>query len=129
MRQRCAHVLSLAGMSRRVFGCYSVGRHGSGQLMIGIGQAREAWDKPAGRKGLATIPVPLRRPAVWLLFAATVIACAVGASGSLPAQQDSTAQHAQPDITVQRSATAFLAAYVQPDGRVYRPDQGGDTVS
>src|SRR5215472_14856734 len=24
---------------------------------------------------------------------------------------------------------AFLATYVQPDGRVTRPDQGGDTVS
>jgi len=27
------------------------------------------------------------------------------------------------------AVTRFLAAYVRPDGRVYRPDQGGDTVS
>jgi endoglucanase len=29
----------------------------------------------------------------------------------------------------QTAVAAFLATYVQPDGRVYRPDQGGDTVS
>jgi endoglucanase len=75
------------------------------------------------------MPVPLRRLAAWLVLAATVIVCARGASGSLPAQQDSTAQRVQQDSTAQRSATAFLAAYVRPDGRVYRPDQGGDTVS
>lgn len=28
-----------------------------------------------------------------------------------------------------QTATGFLAAYAQPDGRVTRPDQGGDTVS
>ena len=28
-----------------------------------------------------------------------------------------------------RAARAFLSAYAQPDGRVTRPDQGGDTVS
>jgi endoglucanase len=27
------------------------------------------------------------------------------------------------------AVTRFLATYVRPDGRVYRPDQGGDTVS
>jgi endo-1,4-beta-D-glucanase Y len=97
--------------------------------MIGSGQAREAGDKPAGRKGLATMPVPLRRLAGWLMLAATVIACAGGASGSRPEQQGSTVQRTQKDSTAQRSATAFLAAYVRPDGRVYRPDQGGDTVS
>ena len=88
--------------------------------MIGSGQAREAEDKPAGRKGLATMPVQLRRLAVWLMLAATVAGCAGGASGSRPARQDSTAQ---------RSATAFLAAYARPDGRVARLDQGDDTVS
>ena len=97
--------------------------------MIGSGQAREAGDKPAGRKELATMPVQLRRLAVWLMLAATVAGCAGGASASRLAQQDSTAQRAQQDSTVQRSAAAFLAAYVRPDGRVYRPDQGGDTVS
>ena len=66
------------------------------------------------------MPVQLRRLAVWLMLAATVAGCAGGASGSRPARHGST---------VQRSATAFLAVYARPDGRVYRPDQGGDTVS
>lgn len=46
-----------------------------------------------------------------------VVSCAfqAGCSGA-----GSAAQH---------SATAFLAAYVLPDGRVARPDQGNDTVS
>jgi endoglucanase len=75
------------------------------------------------------MPVLLRRVAGWLMLAAMVVGCVVGASGSRPAQQDSTAQRAEQDSAAQRSATAFLAAYVRPDGRVYRPDQGGDTVS
>jgi endoglucanase len=62
------------------------------------------------------MPIELRRLAVALMVAATVAGCAGGASG------DSAGQ-------VQRSATAFLAAYVLPDGRVTRRDQGGDTVS
>ena len=66
------------------------------------------------------MPVRLRRLGVGLMLAATVAGCAGGASGSRPAGQDSTAQ---------RSAAAFLAAYVRADGRVARPDQGDDTVS
>ena len=66
------------------------------------------------------MPVKLRRLAAWLMLAATVAGCSGGASGSRPARQNSTAQ---------RSASAFLAAYVRPDGRVARPDQGNDTVS
>jgi endo-1,4-beta-D-glucanase Y len=66
------------------------------------------------------MPVQLRRLAVWLMLAAAVAGCAGEASGPRPAQQDSTAQ---------RSATAFLAVYVRPDGRVARLDQGDDTVS
>ena len=84
------------------------------------GTGPPAGDKPARRKGSATMLVKLRRLAVWLMLAATVAGCAGGASGSRPARQDSTAQ---------RSASAFLAAYVRPDGRVARPDQGNDTVS
>ena len=58
-----------------------------------------------------------RRLAGWLMSAVAVVSCAVqaGCSGA-----GSAAQHA---------ATAFLAAYVLPDGRVARPDQGNDTVS
>jgi endo-1,4-beta-D-glucanase Y len=66
------------------------------------------------------VPVKLRRPAVWLTLVVTVAACAGGVFGFCLARQDSTAQH---------SASAFLAAYVRPDGRVARPDQGNDTVS
>jgi len=77
-------------------------------------------DRPARRKGSATMPVKLRRLAVWLMLAATVVGCAGGASGTRPVRQESTAQ---------RSASAFLAAYVRPNGRVARPDQGNDTVS
>jgi len=66
------------------------------------------------------MPVKLRRLAVWLMLAATVVGCAGGASGTRPVRQESTAQ---------RSASAFLAAYVRPNGRVARPDQGNDTVS
>jgi endo-1,4-beta-D-glucanase Y len=55
-----------------------------------------------------------------LMLAATVAGCAWGVSGTRPARQESTAQ---------QSASAFLAAYVRPDGRVSRPDQGNDTVS
>jgi endoglucanase len=97
--------------------------------MIGIGEAREAGDKPAGGKGLATVPVPLRWLTAWLMLAAMVIACAGGASASLRVRQASTVRRVPQDGTAQRSAAAFLAAYVRPDGRVYRPDQGGDTVS
>lgn len=110
-------------------------------MMTVGGQAREAGDKPARRKGLATMPVRHGRLAVWLMLAATVAGCAGGTSGSRPAGQDSTATVAGcaggasgsrlggQDSTAQRSATAFLAAYVRPDGRVARPDQGDDTVS
>lgn len=50
---------------------------------------------------------------------AAVIACAAvaaSACGGTPARQHGP-------------ASKFLAAYVRPDGRVARPDQGGDTVS
>ena len=47
------------------------------------------------------------------------IAMAAGGCGSSPAGAGPAPQ----------TATGFLAAYAQPDGRVIRPDQGGDTVS
>ena len=55
-----------------------------------------------------------------MMLVATMAGCAWGASGcGLVRHGDSGP----------RSANAFLAAYVQPDGRVARPDQGNDTVS
>jgi len=80
----------------------------------------QLWDRAAGRNGPATMLVKVRRMAVGLMLAATVVGCAGGATGTRPATQESTAQG---------SASAFLAAYVRPDGRVARPDQGNDTVS
>jgi hypothetical protein len=66
------------------------------------------------------MPVRLQRAAALAILATTVAACSGGAAvagaGSLGA-------------AAQRSATAFLDTYVRPDGRVARPDQGGDTVS
>ncbi len=49
---------------------------------------------------------------------AGLAAVAAGCGGSSPA--------ASPG---QRAAARFLAVYARPDGRVVRPDQGGDTVS
>lgn len=47
-------------------------------------------------------------------LAATAVACGAGTAASPPRQP---------------GAARFLASYAQPDGRVVRPDQGGDTVS
>ena len=66
------------------------------------------------------MPVKLRRLAVWMMLVATMAGCAWGASGCGLLRHDTGGQ---------RSASAFLAAYVRPDGRVARPDQGNDTVS
>jgi endoglucanase len=51
--------------------------------------------------------------AALIVFSAFVAGCGGGSPASQPP----------------RSASKFLAAYVRPDGRVARPDQGGDTVS
>jgi len=55
-------------------------------------------------------------PAICLMLAGALAAC--GTAGG-PGDGGSA----------RRSAAGFLAAYVQPDGRVSRLDQGGDTVS
>src|SRR6266568_3988667 len=47
---------------------------------------------------------------------ACAAAAVAGCGGSVPAKPP-------------RSVSRFLAAYARPDGRVVRPDQGGDTVS
>jgi endoglucanase len=59
--------------------------------------------------------VRLRQGAVWLVLvlAVSVASCTGSVSGGGAGQP----------------AAAFLAAYVRPDGRVARPDQGNDTVS
>lgn len=58
-------------------------------------------------------------PALCLLLALTVGGCARTRAPGGPAGGSAA----------QRAAAGFLAAYVRPDGRVARPDQGGDTVS
>lgn len=66
------------------------------------------------------MPARLHRAVALAILATTVAACSGGPSftgaGSLGA-------------AAQRSAERFLDAYARPDGRVTRPDQGGDTVS
>jgi len=55
-------------------------------------------------------------PALALILSTTLAGCGGGGPARRPAPQP-------------HAARAFLSAYVQPDGRVTRPDQGGDTVS
>jgi endoglucanase len=69
---------------------------------------------------MASMLVRLQRVAMLAILATTVAACTSGAPGVGPASLGAAAQ---------RSATGFLDTYVRPDGRVIRPDQGGDTVS
>jgi endoglucanase len=56
------------------------------------------------------------RGALAALIVCSALVAGCGAGGGTPASQA-------------RSASKFLATYVRPDGRVARPDQGGDTVS
>lgn len=68
-----------------------------------------------------------RRPAgvAALVGLAVLLAAAAGLSGCGEAASGSTA--ARTDLST--PATAFLQGYVDPDGRVVRRDQSGDTVS
>ncbi len=68
------------------------------------------------REQKATIQRRAAVPAICLMLAGALAAC--GAGGG-PGSGGSA----------RRAAAGFLAAYVQPDGRVSRLDQGGDTVS
>src|SRR5215469_10262817 len=61
------------------------------------------------------VPAGTLVPALILVLVMALAGCA-GGSGRQPAPQP-------------RAARGFLSTYVQPDGRVTRPDQGGDTVS
>jgi endo-1,4-beta-D-glucanase Y len=65
---------------------------------------------------------PRRGPAVTRLAAALACAGLVTAVTACGGGAGPTAQH-------QPAAARFLSAYAQPDGRVVRRDQGGDTVS
>lgn len=62
---------------------------------------------------------------------ATVLGIVATTSGRPEATPESTAQPAEPQVpaTAFASARAFLDRWVDPDGRVVRRDQGGDTVS
>ena len=59
-------------------------------------------------------------PALCLVLAVTAAGCSGASAGSGSAAGGGAAR---------RAAARFLDAYVRPDGRVTRPDQGGDTVS
>ncbi len=64
---------------------------------------------------------------VRLLVAGCALSLAACGSSSSPRQDPVTRDTA--DAAAVRAATAFLHTYVDPDGRVVRRDQGGDTVS
>jgi endo-1,4-beta-D-glucanase Y len=66
--------------------------------------------------------IPIRGP-VWAAVAALCILLAV--VGGLLAWY----LEASPGVPAGQAAATFLTTYVQPDGRVNRPDQGNDTVS
>ena len=68
--------------------------------------------------------VRLRPGAVWLMLMLVMTVSVADCTGRV-----SAGSPAAPGNAGQGLATAFLAAYIRPDGRVTRPDQGNDTVS
>jgi endoglucanase len=70
---------------------------------------------------VVSIHVTIRRTMTTLLVAAAVSACGQAAQ---PASRAPS-----PDRAARNAAYAFLDGYTDPDGRVVRRDQGGDTVS
>lgn len=70
--------------------------------------------------------VRLRQRAVWLMLALVLALSVASCTGSASGGGVGSVSG---DGSAQRAAAAFLAAYVRPDGRVARPDQGNDTVS
>lgn len=81
-------------------------------------------------KTITSAAAPLRVRAIIRLAAAITcagIAAAAAGCGSAPAGASRRQQTGA--RLPQQTATGFLAAYARPDGRVVRPDQGGDTVS
>src|SRR5215469_15182241 len=76
--------------------------------------ARRQRKVPAPRQG--TVMAGALIPALALVLVTALAGCANGGRVGHPSPQP-------------RAVRAFLSTYVQPDGRVTRPDQGGDTVS
>jgi endoglucanase len=81
-------------------------------------------------KTITSAAAPLRVHVVTRLAAAIICAGLAAAAAGCGSSPYGTSQPQQTGASApQRTATGFLAAYAQPDGRVVRPDQGGDTVS
>jgi len=88
---------------------------------------------PANRpQDMPTKPGRARRR-LPLLIAGTVVILVVAALAAVLFQSRGHTQQQRQglsaDAPAQDAARAFLSAYVDPDGRVVRRDQGGDTVS
>jgi cellulose synthase (UDP-forming) len=76
---------------------------------------------PRRRIGSRRVPRPI---AATMIAAAVVVPVALGVLGA-----KGLASHPSLSQKAHDSAEAFFSRYVQPDGRVSRTDQGGDTVS
>lgn len=70
--------------------------------------------------------VRLRQRAVWLMLVLVLAISVASCTGRILGDD---AGSVSGNGSAPRAAAAFLAAYVRPDGRVARPDQGNDTVS
>lgn len=75
----------------------------------------------------STRPAPARRTRITTGLAAAAACAALTAAAAGCASSPAGANTAT--IAVRQAASRFLTAYARPDGRVVRPDQGGDTVS
>lgn len=73
-------------------------------------------------------PVRARRRLRWIVVLVAAILSAVG-TAMLLRHHSPASQPASTNGPAQVAAQSFLNAYVDPDGRVVRRDQGGDTVS
>jgi endoglucanase len=73
-------------------------------------------------------PPPVLSPAILLIALLIVSMLTLGCSGT-DATQATEAMQATANRQAASAAAGFLRRYLQPDGRVIRPDQGGDTVS
>jgi endo-1,4-beta-D-glucanase Y len=85
---------------------------------------RTAADAPLVRAKQALAPAA--RAGLGLLAAAVVLLPFIGGAALL---DEGRSGSSEADESARAAAQAFLDRYVQRDGRVVRPDQGGDTVS